>query len=291
MLTSKSKRERVLFVDTHVHAVSRDLARYPLRPHRTGLTWFTEHACPAAEFAGLMGANGVDKAVLVQALGAYSDDNRYCVDSANADPSRFTAVVYVDLSGRSGDPGRALAAWAEQGATGVRIVAGVGDDMPRLTDPAVAALVEAAADIDIRVLLTTSASALPALPTLVERFDHIMLAIDHCAFPDLAGGPPYSSARPLFEMAALPNVHVKVSTNALDLATRAGGDPRDFVSALAAAYGPHRLQWGSDWSQTHDRPYGELVGYARRAFSVLSEEDRSWVEGEAARTFWRWNAS
>jgi L-fuconolactonase len=266
-----------------VHVVSRDLERYPLRPHRPGPDWFTEHACPTDEFVDLMAANGVERAVLVQALGAYSDDNRYCVDSANADPHRFTAVVYADSSD-------ALARWAAEGATGVRVVAGTGDGMPGLDTPAVSDLIAAAVELDVRVLLTTFSGSLAQLPALLGRFGDLRIAIDHCAFPDLAGGPPYPKARALFEMAAVPNVNIKVSTNALDQATKAGGDPRDFVGALAEAYGPERLQWGSDWSQTHDRPYAELVAYAKRAFSVIPEDARQWVEFRTARQFWRWNA-
>ncbi|MBV8235244.1 MAG: hypothetical protein JO075_06050, partial [Acidimicrobiia bacterium] len=103
--------------------MSRDLASYPLRPHRAGVSWFIDHACPAEEFAEVMNANEVERAVLVQAMGAYTDDNRYCVDAANADPRRFTAVVYLDLTERRvdpADPADALARWVSAGATGVR---------------------------------------------------------------------------------------------------------------------------------------------------------------------------
>ena len=61
------------------------------------------------------------------------------------------------------------------------------------------------------------------------------------------------------------------------------------MAALAEVFGPARLQWGSNWSQTHDRPYADLVAYAERAFSVIPEDARRWVEGDAARHFWRWN--
>jgi L-fuconolactonase len=172
----------------------------------------------------------------------------------------------------------------------VRVVAGTGDRVRMLDDPLVVELIDTAAALDVRVLLTTFADSLPLVPDLLDRVGDIPIALDHCAFPDLRGGPPYPRARSLFEVAALPNVHVKVSTNALDQATKAGGDPRDFVSSLVEAYGPERLQWGSDWSQTHDRPYAELVAYARHAFSVIPDDDRGWVEGDAARQFWRWSA-
>jgi len=288
-----TSRGGALLVDTHVHVVSRDLASYPLRPHRAGVSWFIDHACPAEEFAEVMNANEVERAVLVQAMGAYTDDNRYCVDAANADPGRFTAVVYVDLAERRvdpTDPADALARWATVGATGVRVVAGTGDGVPGFKHPVVSRLIERAVDLDVRVLLTTTADALGDLPAVLDRFADVPVAIDHCAFPDLAGGPPYPKARPLFELAAFPQVHLKISTNALDRATTAGGDPRDFVSALYETFGPERLQWGSDWSQTHDRPYSELVAYARRAFAILPEDARRSVESGAAQGFWRWNA-
>ena len=277
-----------MLTDTHVHVVSRDLAAYPLRPLDPGLTWFTEHPCPADQFTDLMAANAIDQAVLVQAMSAYTDDNRYCIDSANAAPRRFTAVAYVDLANAGEDPGDALSKWAAEGATGVRVVAGT-QHAPDVTHPAVASLVAAAVALDVRVLLTVTGTALAGVATLLDRYRDVPVAIDHCGFADLTGGPPYANARPLFELAAFPNVHLKISTLVLDRAAAAGGDPRDFVAALAEVFGPARLQWGSNWSQTHDRPYADLVAYAERAFSVIPEDARRWVEGDAARHFWRWN--
>jgi len=274
-------------VDTHVHVVSRDVAAYPLRPMDPTLTWFTEHACPAEEFVALMTRSAVERAVLVQAMSAYNDDNTYCVESARADRGRFTAVVYVDLTDRT-DPVDTLTRWANEGATGVRVVAGT-EHTPDVVDPLVAALIEAAVDLDVRVLLTVTTDGLGRVGRLLEVLDDVPVALDHCGFPDLRGGPPYHRAQALFDLAAFPSVQLKVSTNALDQATNAGGDPRDFVAAVAERFGPERLQWGSNWSQTHDRPYAELVAYAVRAFSVIPEDARHWVEGDAARRFWRWN--
>jgi predicted TIM-barrel fold metal-dependent hydrolase len=70
-----------------------------------------------------------------------------------------------------------------------------------------------------------------------------------------------------------PNVHLKVSTIVLDQMAQ-HGDPRDGVAALADSFGADRLMWGSDFSQTHDRPYGELATYARHAASKLADDDR-----------------
>ncbi len=273
-----------MLVDTHVHVVSHDQDRYPRSPNQPGLTWVDSHACSTEEFIGLMDANGVDQAVLVQALGAYTADNCYAVDSANAYPDRFVSVVYVDLAGP--DPMAEVVRLAAEGAVGVRVVTGTGAAAFSMADPIVGAFWERALGSGMCILATTLAADLPNLPALLERFPDAPVAIDHCAFSDLSGGPSYPNARPLFEAAAFPNVHVKISTNALDQARLVNSDPRDFVAALAEAYGPRRLQWGSDWSQTNDRPFEELVAYAHRSFSVLSEADRRWVYGDAARAFW-----
>ena len=268
-----------MLVDTHVHVVARDDPRYPLQPNRPGLTWITDDACPVEEYAGLMDGNGVDLAVLVQAMGAYSDDNRYCVESATTDPSRFTSVVYVDAHGP--DPTTTLDRWLAAGATGVRIVAITGG----LDDGAIDALWEYAVIRSVPIVATVIAPEVPRLPRLLERFPDAPVALDHCGFPDLSRGSPYPAARPLFDLAGFPNVHLKVSTVALDHARDGGGDPRDFVEALAGAFGPRRLQWGSDWSQTHDRPFADVVAYAHRSFAVLGDEAR-WPLGESARQFW-----
>jgi predicted TIM-barrel fold metal-dependent hydrolase len=44
--------------------------------------------------------------------------------------------------------------------------------------------------------------------------------------------------------------------------------------------------WGSDWSQTHDRPYAELAASARDATAKLSADDRDAVLGGTAATLW-----
>lgn len=226
-----------------------------------------------------MDANGIGRAVLVQAMGAYSDDNAYCVHAAATDPARFTAVAFVDAHGA--DPLGALDRWLTRGATGVRIVAITG----ALDDAAIDPLWEHAATRSVPIVATVVAPEVPGLPRLLERFPDARVALDHCGFPDLTGGLRYPAARPLFDLAAFPNVHLKVSTIALDHARDGGGDPRDFVEALAVAFGPDRLQWGSDWSQTHDRAFAELVADAHRSFGVLGDDAR-WPLGESAREFW-----
>ena len=76
-----------------------------------------------------------------------------------------------------------------------------------------------------------------------------------------------------------------MSSNALE-AAEPHGDLCDFVCELAARFGARRLMWGSDYSQTHDLPYAELVARQRHASSRLSDHDREWYLGRTALTLW-----
>ena len=122
--------------------------------------------------------------------------------------------------------------------------------------------------------LVELAEALRVLPPLP-------LALDHCGFADFSRGVPAE----LGALARAPTVHLKVSTITLDQMGE-HGDVREGVAELAAVFGSSRLMWGSDWSQTHDRPYTELAAYARDAASKLSDDDRDGFLGGTAGTLW-----
>jgi predicted TIM-barrel fold metal-dependent hydrolase len=135
------------------------------------------------------------------------------------------------------------------------------------------------------VVVTILSDQLSDLHAMLERFPQVTVALDHCGFPDVSGGPPYVEAVDLFELATLPNVCLKVSCHLLEQA-EATGDPRDLVDQLAAAFGADRLLWGSDYPQTHDRPYTALVEMGRAACSRLSPADQRGFLGENALRLW-----
>ena len=61
---------------------------------------------------------------------------------------------------------------------------------------------------------------------------------------------------------------------------------RRVVDRLAEAFGAERLVWGSDYPQTHDRTYAELVALGRDACAGLTGSDRARVLGENALRLW-----
>jgi L-fuconolactonase len=261
-------------VDTHVHVIADDEGRYPLDPSGVTGAWYRDDPCSIERLVDLMDVADVDAAVLVQAISAYRFDNRYTLDAATHCPQRCTSVVCVDLG--AADPTSEVTTLLDRGAGGLRWVALHDGDVeePR-------AVWDLVADRRVPVVVTMLDRHLPGLVDAVPRLPEVPLALDHCGFADFSRGLPEA----LTALTAFPTVHLKVSTIALDAAGE-HGDVGDFLSELAARFGAARLMWGSDYSQTHDRPYPELANYARVASAKLRDDDRAWFLGRTAATLW-----
>jgi predicted TIM-barrel fold metal-dependent hydrolase len=273
---------RAVIVDTHVHVVARDETRFPLRPSGVGSQWFREHPVTAEEYLATAAAAGVERAVLVQAHGAYGSDNAYVLDALSVAPDRFVGVVIVDPT--DPDPAARLRELAAvPGCRGVRLF-GIGAESPAWFDGDVgAALWDTAIELDLRIVATLLAPELPRLVTMLMRHPGAPVVLDHCGFPDLHDGPPFASAGSLFALADHPGVHLKVTSHVLEVAGDTAGA---FVERLVAVFGADRLVWGSDYPQTHDRSYLDLVALGRDACAGLSSADQARVLGENALRLW-----
>jgi predicted TIM-barrel fold metal-dependent hydrolase len=275
-----------MIVDTHVHVIADDVTRYPLRPSGVGSEWFREHPVSAEQFAATAIAAGVERAVLVQAFGAYGTDNDYVVDAAAGVPDRFVSVGIVDPE----DPDavatlRALA--ARPGFSGIRLFA-IGASPPTwLDDPATDPLWAAAAELDLRVVVALLPPDLGRLRRRLEHFPEMPVVLDHCGFPDLSGGPPYAGAAELLALAGFAPLHLKLTSHLLETADAEGDDSgQELVELLVRTFGAARLVWGSDYPQTHDRSYAELVDLGRSGCARLSGADRELVMGANALALW-----
>lgn len=274
-----------MIVDTHVHVIAADQARYPLRPSGVGSQWFREHPVGVEEFATTASAAGVDRAVLVQAFGAYTTDNSYVVDAAASDLDRFVSVGIVDPEDpAAADEVRALT--TRPGFSGIRLFA-IGASPPAwLDDASTDALWTTAAELDLRVVVALLPPDLPRLRRRLAGFTGPVV-LDHCGFPDLRGGPPYAGAAELFALAGFEHLHLKVTSHLLEGAD-AEGDPcgRALVAQLVATFGADRLVWGSDYPQTHDRTYAELVELGQGACAELTDADREQITATNALRLW-----
>ena len=268
-------------VDTHTHVVSPDPDRYPLNPRELSGQWYLDAPASAPDLAAAMAESGVDQAILVQGVGAYTYDNRYAADAAAANPRRFTAACCIDVE--APDALDTLAYWiSERGMTGIRLFALAREGVSWLIDERTFPTWNRATELGAHIIVTILPRQLNELDIALARFPETPVSLDHCAF---ALAAPESSAQ-LFALAKHPNLNLKVSTHVLDHAIAQEGSARPLLRRLLDVFGADRLMWGSDYCQTHDRSYPELVAVAREAFGDLAPNERIACSSGTARRLW-----
>ncbi len=247
-------------VDSHTHVIADDHQRYPLQlADYPGVEWVREAPVTVDELVGEMARAGVDRALLVQAQGGYGTDNSYLVDARAAYPERFGAVAIVEDAAE-------LEALAASGVGGVRFFAIAGGGP--LQDEA---MWDAARGLGLRVSAATVPEHLEAVGEALAHHPDVVVALDHCGFaPDTIG-----------RFAHLSNLYLKVTPHVLD-----SGDPEATLERLVGQFGADRLLWGSDYSQTHDRPYAVLVDQARTACRGLTQREQARFLGGTALELW-----
>ena len=270
--------------DTHTHVVSPDTERYPLDPGGLPGGWYRDAPHSVEQLLERMDQAGVERAILVQGVGAYSYDNSYAADAASQYPDRVQSACCVDVL--AADALERLDHWVgARGMRGVRLFALSREPGSWLDDPTTFPVWRRIAELGAHVIVTILPHQLAQLRSVLEQFPQQPVSLDPCAFAPL-GAAPRSDAPDLFALSAFPNLHLKITTNVLDGVSAAGGRPSDAVEALAGAFGPERLMWGSDFCQTHDRTYPALVTLARESFAGLPERDRALCLGGTARRLW-----
>ena len=275
-----------MLVDAHTHVACGDDDRFPFSPAGVASDWWHDGGGTADELVATLDEHGVDRAVVVQAIGAYGHDGRCALASAAEHPARLALVGSVELAGD--DPAAGLAelarAVADSGVhlAGVRLF-GVGHDEPLwLADGRAGSVWDAAAELGVVLVPTVFARHLPALAAVIERRPEVPVALDHCAFPDMGDGGEAAVLR----LADLPEVHLKVTSYVLEMAERDEEDPVGVVERLASAFGADRLCWGSDHPQDQRRAYAGKVELAHRALRTLDAAERDAVlAGTALRLF------
>ena len=272
-------------VDTHTHVACGDDARFPFRPTGTASDWWRSGGSIDDLLVDL-DDNGVERVVIVQAVGAYGYDCDCAAHATAAHPERASLVVAVDMAGE--DPAAALAALLDVPPSGARIsgvrafgVGGATTDW--LTDGRGAALWEVAGAHGVVVVPTVFADRFDELARIVAQHPTVPVAVDHCGFLDMAGG---DGERQLFALAEFPSVHLKVSSYVLEAGARDDGDPAVVVERLVAAFGADHLCWGSDHPQDQRHDYASKLALARRAARNLDSAQREALLSETgARLF------
>ena len=135
------------------------------------------------------------------------------------------------------------------------------------------------------------AKAILVQPVGAYSFDNRYTADAAASYPqrfasacciDVNGADPAA----LTDLVAFDNLYLKITTHLLNTVVEKGHSPAQWVEHLVRHFGADRLMWGSDFSQTHNASYAELVDFARQAFSGLSEKDRNLCMGGTAASVW-----
>lgn len=276
------------YIDIHTHVISPDTARYPLAPlGGTQSAWSAERPASAAGLLAAMEEAGVAKAAVVQASTAYSFDNSYAADSVATAPDRLTGVCSVDFLAR--DATGLLRYWIkERGFSGVRLFS-TGSTMPvqgewlddRRTWPAWG-WCEAN---ELPVCVQMQSSGIPQLEHVLADFPGLVIVLDHAARPDLAGGPPYPEAAPLFALSRHERIYLKISSNTFLRAEKEAGGPAGLMNALREHFTAARMAWGSNFPATKGT-LPDLLAYAARQLDGFTEAERAeFFGGTAARIY------
>ncbi len=274
-------------VDTHTHAIAADTTRYPLAPvggHQS--EWSVKRPVSFEALLAAMDAAKIDRAIVVQASTVYGNDNSYVVDAVRAHPDRFSGVFSVDVLAT--DSVTQMQRWLDAGLSGLRLFT-TGTTMPGqagwLDDERSFPAWEYAQQHAIPICLQMTSLGIPALLNMLARFPDIRVLLDHLARPELAGGPPYAEAAPLFSLAAHPGVFLKLTNRTIREASRGASTPAAFFQRVLAGFGAARIAWGSNFPAA-EGSLPELLAEARDSLSMLPADAREAIFGGTARTIY-----
>ncbi|MBW8758057.1 MAG: amidohydrolase family protein [Burkholderiales bacterium] len=219
------------------------------------------------DLAPLLQASGIDGSVVVQSLPSLAETRQLLAQARSTSFVRGV-VGWVDM--KAPDAADTIATLARDPLLkGLRPMLQDLEDDEWIVDPATIPAAEAMA----RHGLVFDALVLPrhlrALRAFATRHPQLVVVVDHAAKPPIARGQMQPWHDNLTSLAALPQVHCKVS----GLLTEAGERTRvedllPYMQALWTAFGPSRLLWGSDWPVL--RLAGDYAGWLATTAALLA---------------------
>ncbi len=265
-------------VDIHPHVISPDETRYPRAPLGGILSdWARDRPVTPERMIEAMNEAGVARAALVHASTCYGYDNSLVADAVRAHPDRFAGVFSVDVL-KADAPAR-IREWVGQGLSGLRLFT-TGSTMPEqagwLDDPRTFPAWECAQELKIPVCVQMHMQAVEQLRALLGCFPRAIVILDHLGSPDARDGAPYAAAKPLFDLAAYPNLFLKVTIRNIRMIAEGGGPFEPYFRGVVDVFGASRIAWGSNFP-TSGASLSEIVTESQQALAFLSAEDRDWI--------------
>jgi L-fuconolactonase len=298
---------RPLLFDAHAHLVADDQTRYPRNPMQRspdapprapGTVGFPGgHHGPnplnevpdVSRMLAWMRQANVDGAVAVQKRMVYRYDNSYILDSSDALPEIFSAVVILDGEDPA-TPDTVRRCIDEHGLAGLRLFGGRKPDgsMPWLNSPPALkcweVVNEAGLVMNLEVLARGGGGpSIPALLQLSDRYPDARIVLDHLLEPEAEEHADDFGLDARYEtLAGRPNIYFKFTSINLDICQAAGQDASKLLRLATDMYGADRLMWGSDIG-TSSGTYQHMVDRMIQASAHLTPQERRAVWHDTGR--------
>ncbi|MEC4590818.1 MULTISPECIES: amidohydrolase family protein [Nitrospirillum] len=236
-----------------------------------------------ADLEALAAPLGVTGSVLVQSQPC-DEDTDFLLHEAAHQPFVRGVVGWADMKAPDA-PARIAALAVRPKMRGLR---------PMLQSLPVDWIADPSIDAAARVLVACGLSFdalvlpphLPALLDFARRHPDLAMVIDHGAKPPIARGEIDDWAASMRDLAALPQVHAKLSGLLTEAGDRTTDDAlKPYVDILLDAFGPDRLMWGSDWPVLNLA--GDYAGWLAMARDLVPAEVHPAVFDGTARRFYR----
>jgi L-fuconolactonase len=231
----------------------------------------------------LMEKNGIERACVIAACNAGEpDNNEFVADLCRTYHGRFVMLSEFSLLSPHRDKllAKTIHDWP---AAGFRYIVPKNETPEAWSGPDHNQFWKTANDAKLCVALNLAPHQIACLPPLIERYPDLRWLIDHMGRPRF--DMPGEQYRPVLDLAAYPNVFVKVSGFYAFTANSAEypyADLYRFVLALRDAFGPRRLMWASDYPPVLDYSSYEQSYTCLQHIPGLTDTDRTWLLGQTA---------
>ncbi len=299
---------RPLLFDAHAHLVADDQVRYPRNPMKRpadapprapGTVGFPGgHHGPnpinevpdVSRMLQWMAQANVDGAVAVQKRMIYRYDNSYILDSSDAHPDTFSAVVILDGEDPA-TPDTVRRYVDDHGLAGLRLFGSRKPDgsMPWLNSPQALKCWEVINETGLVMNLEVLAHggggpSIPAILALSDRFPDARIVLDHLLEPEAEEHADDFGLDARYEkLAGRPNLYFKFTSINLDICQAAGQDASQLLRRAADMYGADRLMWGSDIG-TSSGTYQHMVDRMVQASDLLTPDEQRAVWHDVGRS-------
>lgn len=300
------RNNQPLLFDAHAHLVADDQVKYPRNPMQRAANAPYRPPGVIGKPGGHHGPNpinevpdvsrmlkwmreeNVDGAVAVQKRMVYRYDNSYILDSSDAHPDVFSAVVILDAQDPQ-TPALVRQYIQHNGLAGLRLFGGREPDgsMPWLNSAQAIKAWEVAEEfglvIDLEVLATGGGG--PSIPTIIElsrQFPNVRLVLDHLLEPEMNEGEHFGLDERYEKLSPFERISFKWTSINMDICREAGIPGEKVLRRAVDLYGANRIMWGSDIG-TSSGTYKEMVQRALDSTVLLSESEKQAVLHDTGR--------